>query len=94
VLERIMERGGAEAGDKTVVDILIPVLEALEADRDQPASRVAAYAVERAREAVREGEGRTAKRGRAGWLGARSAGHQDPGSVALLRLLEEVAREF
>jgi dihydroxyacetone kinase len=50
--------------------------------------------VERAREAVREGEGRTAKRGRAGWLGERSAGHQDPGSVALLRLLEEVAREF
>lgn len=94
VLERIMERGGAEAGDKTVVDILLPVLDALEADRDQSASSVAAHAVDRAREAVREGEGRTSKRGRAGWLGERSAGHQDPGSVALLRFLEEVAREF
>jgi len=43
---------------------------------------------------VREGEGRTSKRGRAGWIGARTAGHKDPGSVAMLRLIEEVSREL
>lgn len=93
VLDRIKERGGAEVGDKTVVDVLVPVLDVLQAEDDRPGGDVAVEAVDRARAAVREGEGRTSKRGRAGWLGERSAGHPDPGSVALLRLLEEVAHE-
>lgn len=94
VLERVQERGGAEVGDKTVVDVLVPVLEVLEMQGDQPVSTLAEKAVDSAQEAVREGEGRTSKRGRAGWVGARSAGHKDPGSVAMLRLIEEVAREL
>ncbi len=92
VLDRVMERGGAEVGDKTMVDVLVPVFEVLEAQRDQPASVVAGQAVASAAEAVREGTDRTSKRGRAGWVGERSAGHKDPGSVAILRLVEEVAR--
>lgn len=93
VLERVVERGGADLGDKTVVDVLTPVVEVLEAHHDVPGSVVAQKAVRAAREAVLAGAAATSKRGRAGWVGARSAGHQDPGSVALLRLVEEVARE-
>jgi len=93
-LERIQERGGAEVGDKTVVDVLVPVLEVLGSEGNQSVSTVAQKAVDTAEEAVREGEGRTSKRGRAGWIGARTAGHKDPGSVAMLRLIEEVSREL
>jgi D-erythrulose 4-kinase len=93
-LERIVERGGAEVGDKTIVDVLVPVAKVLETHQDHPASALAGEVVASAEEAVREGTDRTSKRGRAGWVGERSIGHQDPGSVALLRLMEEVAREL
>jgi D-erythrulose 4-kinase len=93
-LERIVERGGAEVGDKTLVDVLVPVVQVLETHQDQPASAVAGHVVASAGEAVREGTDRTSKRGRAAWVGERSVGHQDPGSVALLRLVEEVTREL
>jgi D-erythrulose 4-kinase len=93
-LERIKGRGGAETGDKTIVDVLVPVLEVLQGHQDQPASDVAEKVLESAEEAVRQGTDHISKRGRAGWVGERSVGHQDPGSVALLRLMEEVAREL
>ena len=93
-LERIRERGGADVGDKTIVDVLVPVVQVLETQQDQLASAVAGQVVASAEEAVREGTDRTSLRGRAGWVGERSVGHQDPGSVALLRLAEEVAREL
>jgi D-erythrulose 4-kinase len=93
-LERIVERGGAQVGDKTIVDVLVPVAQVLETHQDQPASAVAGQVVVSAEEAVREGTDRTSLRGRAGWVGERSVGHPDPGSVALLRLMEEVAREL
>lgn len=93
-LERIRERGGAEIGDKTVVDALAPLLEVLESQRDRPAAEVAASAVAAVRASVLDGVDRLSKRGRASWVGERSVGHEDPGTVALLRLVEEVAHEL
>ncbi|WP_153393748.1 dihydroxyacetone kinase family protein [Ornithinicoccus halotolerans] len=92
LLHRIQERGGAQVGDKTVVDVLSPVLETLESASTEHASAQSLLdlLVERASEAVHEGAARQSQRGRASWLGERSIGQQDPGSVALLRLLEEV----
>ncbi|MDD9206920.1 dihydroxyacetone kinase subunit DhaK, partial [Georgenia sp. 10Sc9-8] len=94
VLDRIVERGGAQVGDKTVVDVLVPVLQVLESRTGEAPADVAEHSAEAAREAVAEGVDRTSQRGRAGWVGERSVGHQDPGSVAMLRLIEEVAREL
>lgn len=94
VLDRIVQRGGARVGDKTVVDVLAPVVEVLEARAGEAAPDAAAHSAEVARQAVATGVDRTSQRGRASWVGARSVGHQDPGSVAMLRLIEEVAREL
>lgn len=90
--ERVMERGGAQVGDKTVVDVLAAVHTALAGETQQQAA--AAVAVEAARITVETGKDRSSQRGRAGWLGERTIGHRDPGSVAFLRLLEEVASNF
>lgn len=88
---RIQERGGAEVGDKTVVDVIAAVREVLDGGTDRPAVELASAAVDAARTTVEEGAGRTSRRGRASWVGERSAGHRDPGSVAFQRLLEEIA---
>lgn len=91
--ERIMERGGAEVGDKTVVDVLDAVLTVLAAEHGDAAD-LAERSVSAARTAVDEGASLASQRGRASWVGERSVGHRDPGSVALLRLVEEIHREF
>lgn len=88
VSRRVRERGGARAGDKTFVDGLLLVERALEgADDPVVAARAAADAAERA---VEETSGLTSAKGRAAWVGERGAGERDPGSVALLRFLEEL----
>jgi dihydroxyacetone kinase-like protein len=87
-LDGVVARGKAEPGDKTMCDALAPAVKALDAalDAGQPLG-------EALPEAVREAElGRAAtipmvaRKGRASYLGERSAGHADPGatSVALL----------
>ncbi|XBH21573.1 dihydroxyacetone kinase family protein [Jonesiaceae bacterium BS-20] len=89
--QSIMDRGKAQVGDKTVVDILDAARRALLESTDSESSvqtmeRVQRYALE----ALESSRGLSAKLGRAGWLGDRTKGHLDPGSVAFLRLLEEV----
>lgn len=75
----IRRRGKAEPGDKTMVDALIPAIEALKAEG-------AAKAAEAARAAATATAPLLARKGRASYLGERSIGHEDPGanSVALL----------
>lgn len=85
VAERIAAQGGAVRGDKTVIDVLHPIADALEAGAD--ADGIAAAA----RDAVAEGAGWQSRRGRAGWQQERSVGHADPGSVAVTRFVEEAA---
>lgn len=88
VSRRVRERGGAEPGDKTFVDGLLLVQEALADARDPKAA--ARDAVAAAGRAVEETSGLTSAKGRAAWVGERGAGERDPGSVALLRFLEEL----
>lgn len=87
VATRIGEQGGAARGDKTVIDVLLPLAEALDAGAD------AAGASTAARGAVTESTGWQSRRGRAGWQQERSVGHADPGSVAVARFVEEIVRE-
>ncbi|GAA2992434.1 dihydroxyacetone kinase subunit DhaL [Streptomyces fulvorobeus] len=70
--------GGAQAGDKTMLDALLPAAQAL--GESFAAAREAAEAGALATVALR------ARKGRASYLGERSIGHQDPGatSAALL----------
>jgi phosphoenolpyruvate---glycerone phosphotransferase subunit DhaL len=90
-VQGVIKRGKAEPGDKTMLDALGPALEALRAAGDDDI----AAALERAAEAAREGMEATvpmvARKGRASYLGERSAGHQDPGATSSHLLLKTAA---
>ncbi|MUL79052.1 dihydroxyacetone kinase subunit DhaL [Mycolicibacterium sp. CBMA 226] len=89
----IMERGRADVGDKTLLDALVPALEALEsaAAEDAPLQ----HTVQRVAIAARAGAEATkelqARRGRASYTGERSIGGIDPGATAIAIMLEELA---
>ena len=70
----VRARGKSEAGQKTMLDVLIPVCAAFAAGGDVAAVRKAAAAAAEATAPVR------ATRGRASFLGDRSIGHVDPGA--------------
>lgn len=92
ILERIRERGGAQIGDKTVVDVLDAVRGVLaEHAASATGAELARLCVEAAARTVEASAAKTSQRGRAAWVGERSAGHRDPGQVAALRFLEELA---
>lgn len=83
----VMARGKAEVGDKTMVDAWLPACDAF--DRALPAGLDAALtasadAAERGRDATFD---LVARKGRASYLGPRSAGHLDPGATSTAMLL-------
>lgn len=69
----IKKRGGANAGDKTMVDVWLVAVPALKENN------LTAKQIE---EAVQSTKDMEAKKGRASYLGERSIGHLDPGSVS------------
>jgi dihydroxyacetone kinase-like protein len=89
-LEGIAKRGKAVPGDKTMLDCLQPASEALRAAAAEGAGL--AEALRRAELAAREGMlatiPLTARKGRASYLGERSAGHQDPGATSAHLLVQ------
>lgn len=89
--ETIRERGKAELGDKTIVDALVPSVEAL---RDAgPDDREALTAmITAAQGAVTATTALQSRRGRAAWVGERTIGHPDGGATAYLRLLQALDR--
>jgi dihydroxyacetone kinase-like protein len=92
-LDGIVARGKAEAGDKTMFDALSPAVDAfdaaLAAGSSIPAAAVAAAeAAEAGRDAT---EPLVARKGRASYLGERSAGHLDPGSASTALLMRTLA---
>jgi phosphoenolpyruvate---glycerone phosphotransferase subunit DhaL len=92
----LQARGKAELGDKTMVDALVPGVEALRAAGEdggglEDALRRSADAAEEGMRATIELE---ARRGRASYLGPRSVGHQDPGATSAQLLLAVAADTF
>jgi dihydroxyacetone kinase len=90
--DRIVARGKAEPGDKTLLDALLPSLDALEQGGDAP--EVLARMVAAADEGVRSTAPLVSQRGRAAWVGERGAGSPDPGATAWLRFLQAVAASW
>jgi dihydroxyacetone kinase-like protein len=84
-----MARGKAEPGDKTMVDALLPAVEALEQASDlDDGLRSAADAAERG---MRDTIPLVARKGRASYLGDRSRDHQDPGATSTYYLCQTAA---
>lgn len=88
----IVARGKAESGDKTMVDAWTPAVEAAQAAATggDPAAVLRAAADAAAAGAVAT-DPLIARKGRASYLGERSAGHRDPGAASTALLLEAAA---
>jgi phosphoenolpyruvate---glycerone phosphotransferase subunit DhaL len=93
----IMHRGGASLGDKTLLDALVPAIDALEAglarpeaaqDHGSAALQEAADVATRAAEATKP---MLAMRGRAAYTGERSIGSVDAGATAVGVILQSVS---
>jgi len=83
----IATRGKSARGDKTVLDALLPSLDALEAAPPGGEAALAAM-IDAARQGVEETASLRSQKGRAAWLQERSEGRADPGAVAWVRFLE------
>lgn len=88
--------GGAELGDKTLLDALIPASEAIV--RKVGSDNDIAMAMKNAGVAAAEGSEKTkemkAKKGRATYLGERSLGHPDAGAEAINVLFKAINDRF
>jgi len=86
----VVARGKAESGDKTMVDAWTPAVEAADTAAGAGASAVEVLAA--AANAAHAGAAATepliARKGRASYLGERSAGHLDPGAVSTRLILQ------
>ena len=82
-VDAVMTLGGAAPGDKTMIDALVPAVDAL------------GDSFKAARTAAEEGAVATtplqARKGRASYLGERSIGHQDPGATSAALLIAGLA---
>lgn len=80
----VMDLGGAQEGDKTMVDALAPAVRMLR--RQLEAGKPTTAALASARAAAEDGMRATiplqGRKGRASYLGERSIGHQDPGATS------------
>lgn len=92
-IARVQGLGKAEAGDKTMLDALFPAQAALHhaADAGESPSAALGAAAEAAEEGMRATIPLVARKGRASYLGDRSAGHQDPGATSTSLLLKAAA---
>ncbi|MBN2203524.1 MAG: DAK2 domain-containing protein [Thermoleophilia bacterium] len=89
----VQARGKAVVGDKTMVDALVPAAAALRAAA--AAGLAVSEALSQAADAAERGMKATiplvARKGRASYLGERSAGHQDPGATSAWLLMRTAA---
>ncbi|MGA2283909.1 MAG: dihydroxyacetone kinase subunit DhaL [Candidatus Dormibacteria bacterium] len=95
-VQAVRARGHAELGDKTMIDALQPAADSLHgAAQDGATLEAALVACEQAAE---QGMQATiplvARRGRASYLGERSAGHQDPGATSSWLLVRAARQAF
>ena len=95
-IDGIQQRGGAQPGDKTLIDSLIPVRDAIakHAHGDGDNNAALRDATQAAEEAAETAKSWVAKRGRQQFTGDRSSGTPDPGMVAVATILNDLCTEF
>jgi len=92
-LAGIRQLGAAEPGDKTMVDVLEPAVDAYQAAVDTGAdlSGATRAAADAAARGLADTVPMQARKGRASYLGARTIGHEDPGAASTVLILEALA---
>ena len=89
----IVHRGKAEPGDKTMVDAWTPAVDAASgaADAGESPAAVLTAAADAAASGAESTDALVARKGRASYLGERSAGHRDPGAASTALILRAAA---
>ncbi len=92
-LNGVIMRGKAELGDKTMVDALTPAVNSLKqaVDNGSPIGAALDQSAEAAKQGMESTVPLVARKGRASYLGERSAGHQDPGATSSYLILKAAA---
>jgi dihydroxyacetone kinase-like protein len=90
-IQGVVKRGKAEPGDKTMLDALKPALDALREEQGDDLAGALGRAAKAAHEGMEATVPMVARKGRASYLGERSAGHQDPGATSSHLLLKSAA---
>ena len=95
-IDGIKTRGHSDVGDKTLLDVLVPVADALEGDiaTGSDAPTTVRHLAGVARQCADETSMLQARRGRASYTGERSIGSPDPGAVAVAVILERLSGEW
>ncbi len=91
-LDGVRERGKAQLGDKTMVDVLFPAVANFHQAVGEGKSAIAALqqAVAAAEQGMKDTTPMLARKGRASYLGERSVGHQDPGATSSYLMLRSL----
>lgn len=91
----IKERGKAVPGDKTMIDVLTPVLEEFSAARETESKKeILKRMLEKAYEGLEYTKTIQAKKGRASYLGERSIGTEDPGAYSSYLILKAISENI
>jgi dihydroxyacetone kinase-like protein len=96
-IEGIQKRGGAQLGDKTLLDALIPIRDIVHeaaSDPNADSSEVLKTATKVANDAIESTKDLVAKRGRQQFTGERSKGTPDPGIVAIATMMNDICAEL
>ena len=84
-VDGIKMRGQSTTGEQTMLDAMVPALEAMKAEGTLAAGLAAA------KDGVEKTKDMIATKGRASYLGERSLGHQDPGATSFTLILGVIA---
>lgn len=95
-IEGIRARGGAEVGEKTLLDALVPMTDTIAdlATQGAPAQSVFDGAAVSARTSAEATTALQARRGRASYTGERSIGSPDAGAIAIAVIVEQIAARW
>ena len=91
-VDAVRKRGRSDTGDKTMLDVLVPVCEALRdaVTRSMETSRLLDSLAATAGRGLESTRALQARKGRASFLGERSIGHLDPGARSSQLIVETV----
>lgn len=92
-VEGVKFRGKSTTGEQTMLDAMVPALEAMKAASGS-AGEILVAGLAAAQAGVENTKGMIATKGRASYLGERSLGHQDPGATSFALLLSVIAKHF
>ncbi len=93
-IEGIKQRGSTDLGDKTLLDALVPAVDALEEALPDGAQTAIDRATATARESAEATKGMIAQRGRAAYTGERSRDSVDAGAIGVAVMFEAVSKAW